>query len=223
MDECPERCCTAEQRESLEYEGSHAEQDLEDWLEFGARQTTQELIDVLVEEGVAGATLLDVGAGVGMVHVGLLEAGADRALDVDAAEEYMKVARREAERRGLADRIDYRYGDLTAVAAEEGLPRADIATADAVICCYPYLPEFIRAITSVRPRLIGLTYPSDAWWSRAEMSLLNMWWVLTRSPERWRIHRRREVDRLMGEAGFAEVYWGGTRTWKVVVYRAVSA
>jgi hypothetical protein len=26
------------------------------------------------------------------------------------------------------------------------------------------------------------------------------------------------VDRLFGEAGFEEIYWGGTRGWKVVVY-----
>jgi hypothetical protein len=52
---------------------------------------------------------------------------------------------------------------------------------------------------------------------------MNRWWALTGNPDRWRIHRRREVDRLFGAAGFEELYWGGTRGWKVVVYRAVAA
>jgi hypothetical protein len=142
-------------------------------------------------------------------------------VDVDASEEYLKAARGEAERRGLADRIDYHYGDLTAIAEDGRLPPAEVVTADAVICCYPYLPEFVRAVASVHPRLIGLTYPSDSWWSRSGMALMNLWWALARNPDRWRIHRRREVDRLFGEAGFEEIYWGGTRGWKVVVYRAV--
>jgi magnesium-protoporphyrin O-methyltransferase len=217
--ERPIRCCPEEDLERLEWEGVAAEDDLADWLECGPRETTQELIDVLVERGVEGASVLDVGAGVGMVHVSLLEAGASRAVDIDLSREFLRVAQEEAERRGMGDRIDHRYGDVTVLASQNGgLPDADVVSADAVICCYPYLPEFVDAVISVHPRVIGLTYPSDAWWSRAELHALNLWWTLTRHPDRWHVHRRREVDRLMGAAGFGEVYWGGTRGWKVVVY-----
>lgn len=45
-----------------------------------------------------------------MVHVALLEAGASRAIDVDASREYLAAARAEAERRELADRVDYTAG-----------------------------------------------------------------------------------------------------------------
>lgn len=219
----PVRCCPEDELERLEYEGLSAEDDLADWLEAGPRATTQELIDVLVKRGVHGARVLDVGAGVGAVHVSLLEAGAEQAVDVDLSQEYIRVARAEAERRGLAHRIDYRYGDLTVLAqADGGLPAADVVSADAVICCYPYLPEFVDAVVSVHPRLIGLTYPSDAWWSRAELSALNLWWRLIRHPDRWYIHRRRDVNQLLDQAGYREVYWGGTRGWKVVVYARLS-
>jgi hypothetical protein len=215
----PTRCCSDDDIERLEYEGAAAEDDLAAWLEDGPRGTTQELIDVLVDYGVEGAALLDVGAGVGTVHVSLLEAGAARATDIDLSREYLRVAGEEAAERGIADRIEYRYGDVVALATENGgLPAADVVTADAVICCYPYLPEFVDAVVSVQPRLIGLTYPSDAWWSRAELHALNLWWTATRQPDRWHVHRRRDVDRLLGGAGYAEVYWGGTRGWKVVVY-----
>lgn len=217
------RCCSAEDIERLEWEGTNAEDDLEAWLELGPRETTQELIDVLVDRGVVGAAVLDVGAGVGMVHVSLLEAGAARAIDVDLSREYLRVARAEADRRGLAERIAYRYGDVAALAAADGgLPAADVVTADAVICCYPYLPEFVDAVLSVEPRLIGLTYPSDRWWSRAELHALNLWWAVTRQPDRWHVHRRRDVDRLFADAGYGEGYWGGTRGWKVVVYERAS-
>ena len=212
-------CCT-EDLERIGFDGFDATEDLEIWREEGNRDTTQELIDVLVEEGIDGATVLDVGAGVGMVHVALLEAGAARAVDVDATRAYLDAAREEAEQRGLAERIDYRWGDLVALAnTDGGLPPADIVTADAVICCYPYLPEFLAAAASVHPRLIGLVWPSDVWYHRAELHLLNLWWRITGTRDRFFVHRRREVERLLAVDGFESVYGGGTRWWKVDVYR----
>ena len=73
---------------------------------------TRELIEVVRHEGVDGARVLDIGAGVGAVHISLLEAGALAAIDVDASREYLATARSEAERRGLAGRVEYRYGDV---------------------------------------------------------------------------------------------------------------
>ncbi len=224
METPPRSFCCEEDLERLGYDGWGADDDLAAWREEGLRPTTQELIDFLVEHDVTDATVLDIGAGVGMVHVSLLEAGAARAIDVDASRDYLDAARGEAERRGLAERIDYRYGDVVALAAgDPGLPEADVVTADSVICCYPYLPEFVQAATSVHPRLIGLTWPSDGWWSRAEMHALNVWWTLVRKHDRWFIHRRRDLDRLMREAGYEQVRWGGTRWWSVVLYERVAA
>ena len=212
-------CCSDADCQRLEYQGADAEDDLADWLEYGPRDTTQELIDVLVDHGVEGAEILDVGAGVGMVHVALLEAGAARATDIDLSREYLRVAREEAERRGLGERIEHRFGDVVALAAQDGgLPTVEVVTADAVICCYADLPAWVDAVVSAEPRLIGLTYPSDAWWSRLELRALNVWWALTRTPDSYFIHRRRDVDRLLGAGGYGQVYWGGTRGWKVAVY-----
>jgi magnesium-protoporphyrin O-methyltransferase len=175
------------------------------------------LIDVIRDDGVEGATVLDIGAGVGAVHITLLEAGAATAVDVDASPEYLETARGEAERRGLAGRVEYRYGDVVELAAE--LPPADIVTLDSVICCYPYLPALLRAAVSPTPRLVGLTYPRDVWWMRAYIRIWNLAHVVRRSPARYFIHRHAEVNRLMAELGFENAHNGGTREWRVVVYR----
>jgi len=95
----PERCCEVD-LEAIGYDGHHAAEDLEEWHRRGLRPTTQELIDALLAEGIAGARLLDIGAGVGTVHLTLLEAGAASAVDVDASQEYLDAARSEATRRG---------------------------------------------------------------------------------------------------------------------------
>jgi magnesium-protoporphyrin O-methyltransferase len=211
------RCCGSEELARIGFDGRRAAEDREDWCCEGPRRETQELIDVLIGQGVEGASLMDIGAGVGAVHVTLLEAGAANAVDVDASSDYLEAAKAEAERRGMADRIDYRLGDV--VELEADLPPADIVTADSVICCYPYLAEFLAAAVRSRPRLVGLTYIHDKWWLRGMMRMSNAMWWSRGLPDRWSIHRHAEVDRLMSEAGYAVIHDGGTRWWRVVVYR----
>src|SRR5688572_5574292 len=120
----PRRLCCAEDLARIGYDGRDAQKDLAAWQSRGPRMTTQELIDVIGNQGVDGASLLDIGAGVGMLHVSLLEGGAASAVDVDASPEYLTIARAEAERRGIADRVDYRCGDVVELAPD--LPPADI-------------------------------------------------------------------------------------------------
>lgn len=210
------RFCCDEDLAKISYDGLHADDDLKDWREDRLYGASRELIDVIAAAGVEGATLLDVGAGVGAVHLTLLERGAARAIDVDASREYLAVAAAEAERRGLAERVEHRYGDVVALSGE--LPPADVVTLDSVICCYPYLPELIGAVLTSRPRLLGLTYPRDTWWMLVYLVGYNLIHKLRRRPGRYFIHRHAELTRLMADAGYRGVHDGGTRTWRVVVY-----
>jgi SAM-dependent methyltransferase len=212
----PRRFCCDEDLALLGYDGEGAEADLAKWRTCGPHPATRELIEVIRDEGVDGAALLDIGAGVGAVHISLLEAGAATAVDVDASREYLATARAEAERRGLADRVDYRFGDVVELAA--GLPATDIVTLDSVICCYPYLPALLGAAVRRNPRLVGLTYPRDVWWMRAYMRIWNLKHAVRRSRARYFIHRHVQVNRLMAELGFANAHEGGTRDWRVVLY-----
>lgn len=211
------RFCCDEDLERIGYDGHSAADDLAAWDRCGPRPTTQELIDVIRAQGVEGAALLDIGAGVGVVHMTLLEAGAATAVDVDASRDFLATARAEAQRRGLTDRVDYRYGDVVELVAE--LPAADIVTLDSVICCYPHLPALLRAAAGHSTRLVGLTYPHEAWWMRAAMRAFNVVSAVRRRPDHWYIHRRAQIDRVMAEAGFVESYRGGSRFWRVVLYR----
>lgn len=216
MPAMPRRFCCDDELALIGYDGHDAAKNLAAWRSRGAPPTTQELIDAVRAQGVEGATVVDVGAGVGAVHVALLEAGAARAIDVDASREYLAAARSEAERRGLVDRVTYRYGDLVELAAE--MPPADIVTLDAVICCYPYLPALMAAVASLNPRVIGLTYPRDVWWMRAFMWLYNLVHTVRRSPARYFGHRHSQVRELMTARGYREIHDGGIAVWRVVMY-----
>ena len=198
------------------FDADEAERDLRSWQEDGLPNSTAELIDALRAAGVEGASLLDIGAGVGMVHLELLAAGAANATDVDASSAYLATAREEADRRGFADRVAYRHGDVVNLA--EDLPPADVVTLDRVICCYPDLPALLGAALHPRPRLIGLVHPTDRWWVRFAARLLNaLSWLLRRRDDFY-IHRQVEIDRLINDAGFRQRHKGGSRVWRVAVY-----
>ena len=213
----PRRFCCDEDLARIGYDGLNADNDLQKWRSGQLHPVTQELIDEVAAQGIDDAALLDVGAGVGAVHLTLLERGAASAVDVDASRDYLATARAEADRRGLAGRVDYRYGDVVELAAE--LARPDVVTLDSVICCYPYLGAILDAVLRHRPRIVGLTYPRDVWWMRVYMLAYNAMSAVRRSPARYFIHRHAELERHMTDAGYRIVHHGGIRPWRVLVYR----
>ena len=213
----PRRFCCDEDLARIGYDGLNAAADLERWRAGKVHPPTRELIDVLTREGVGGASILDIGAGVGAVHLSLLEAGATSAIDVDASREFLAVARDEAVRRGLQGRVEYRYGDVVELA--DALPPMEIVTLDSVICCYPYLEPLLAAASRSGPRLIGITYPRDVWWMRGFMRLYNLAQVVRRSPARYYIHRHGQLEHWMAASGYENVYEGGISQWRVALYR----
>src|SRR6185503_20728089 len=138
-----------------------AEHDLRRYRKRGPAKSTRILLEQLMEEGVGGATVLDVGGGVGAVQQELLAAGAERATTVEASPAYVRAARAEAGRRGTLDRVEYVEGDFVAMA--DGVGPADIVTLDRVVCCYPDMEALVGRSADRARRLYGLVYPRDTW------------------------------------------------------------
>jgi len=78
------------------YNARLAASDLERYRETGPRPWTRMLIESLKADGVEGATLLDIGGGVGVIAHELLDAGAASATCVEASAPYVATATAEA-------------------------------------------------------------------------------------------------------------------------------
>src|SRR5215471_14111775 len=76
--------------------------DVVRYREHGPDETTRWLIDGLAAGGVNGMTVLDIGAGIGAVHLALLADGAASAVDVEGSPAFVTAAASEAARQGLA-------------------------------------------------------------------------------------------------------------------------
>ena len=167
-------------------------------------------------EGVEGASLLDIGGGVGVVQLELLKAGMASSMDVDASGPFLQVAEAEAEELGFKDRTAYRHGDFVALADE--VEAADVVTLDRVICCYPDVQALVSTSARHARRLYGLVYPVDRWWSRSVVRILNFFTMLSRSEYRAHVHSAALVDRLIRDAGLQPRYRHAGMVWQTVVY-----
>ena len=193
-----------------------AERDLRRYRKRGPHATTRILLDALTTEGVRGAEVLDIGGGVGAIGNALLDAGARKVTAVDASPAYAAVARREAERRGHRDRIDYVQGDFVDLAA--GIPPAQIVTLDRVICCYDEMEALVSASAERAERLYGVVYPRDAWWTRGGVGLLNLGLRLRGTSFRTFVHPTEAVERVILDKGLKRGFRHVTPVWQVVVY-----
>src|SRR5689334_5985345 len=73
----------------------------------GLDRTERRIVDFLVERGgVAGASVLEIGGGVGELHVELLRHGAAVATNLELVPAYDTLARQVAAEAGVADRVE---------------------------------------------------------------------------------------------------------------------
>lgn len=199
------------------FDTAKAEDELQNYRRHGPAKATRWLIDALKAQGIAGATLLDIGGGVGAIQHELLRVGAASAVDVDASRAYLGAARQEAARQGHADRVTYRYGDFVQLA--DTIAPADIVTLDRVICCYPDMPALVSASAARARRLYGLVFPRDVWWMRVLIRpVMDATTQLRGSPLRFFVHSARAVDALVRASGLTLVFQRHSLFWSVAVY-----
>ena len=203
------------------FDDAQATKDLKRFRKEGPDPTTRALIDMLRARGVQGATLLDIGGGVGAVHHELLDAGAQRATHVDGSRPYLRVAQSEAERRGHGERVEFVAGDFVEAAAR--LPGADVVTLDRVICCYPDMEALVAASASRARKLYGAVYPRDRWFLRIGLRLINLWHRIERNPFRTYLHSPAAIDAAIRRQGLTPAASVRTFVWNVAVYLRSSA
>jgi predicted TPR repeat methyltransferase len=198
-----------------------AERDRDRYREKGPDRSTGMLLDLIRDRGVQGASLLDVGGGIGVIDQELLRAGVSRAVLCDASPEYLAVALDEARRTNVLDRMEVVEGDFVRRSAE--IAQADVVTLDRVICCYGDMDSLVTRSARLAQRLYGVVVPRDRLIIRIGLWLEGILFALRRSPYRPYAHRNALIDRRVAEQGLQPVAETGTFGWRVVLYARTSA
>src|SRR5205809_7928423 len=84
-------CCGADAYAKL-FDENNAKKDLRRYLRSGLDATGRRIVDAIINRGVVGTTVLEVGGGIGAIQVELLRAGALRETKVEIVDPYESAA-----------------------------------------------------------------------------------------------------------------------------------
>ena len=129
-----------------------AQRDARAYRRKGLTGPAARIRDVLRRRGLEGSTVLEVGGGVGALHLELLKAGAATATNVELSPAYEPYAAGLAREEGLEARVQRRLLDFAREA--EGLAPADLVVLNKVVCCYPDYESLVGAAADRTRRLL---------------------------------------------------------------------
>ena len=194
---------------------ARAQSELAQYRKRGPSGTARLILESLGDLDITPRTLLDIGAGIGVLHHELVPRGVGRVLHLEAAAAYVAAAEQETARRGHQGRVVFRHGDFVTLASELG--SAELVTLDRVVCCYPDLEPLIALSTAKAERYYALSFPHDRWYVR-----VHTWWQNLRRRRagnafRTFVHPVTRIEALVRASGFQVLRSRRTLVWAVLV------
>ncbi|HVS04097.1 MAG TPA: methyltransferase domain-containing protein [Thermoanaerobaculia bacterium] len=181
----------------------------------GLRGSAGALAAGLAATGVDGATVLEVGGGVGGIQAHLLRSGAARAVNVELSPSWEGAARRLFAELGLGDRVERHVADFVDLAGQ--LPEADLVVLHRVVCCYPDWRAMLGAAAGRTRRALGMTLPRDRWWTRATVAVGNGFFALRRRDFRAYVHPVAPMLDALRQGGLQVVGDSQGPVWRTLI------
>jgi magnesium-protoporphyrin O-methyltransferase len=213
-------CCTHTRGLNRFFDERNARAEVRDYWKHGIDKHARNVAAALAACRVEGASVLEVGGGIGGLHAELLARGAVRATDVDISEAYIAAAQSVAERLGIRERVEYRQADFAGAAAE--IPAADVVVLHRVVCCYPDMPALVAAAAQHADHLLALSFPHHAWYTQLFQRVLNATMWLQRAGFRFYVHKPEAIYGVAAEAGLRPVRQILSWPWQIVVFERSS-
>jgi len=201
------------------FNSRRARGDAKAYRKKGLDGQSAQIVSLLTAEPLDGATILEVGGGVGAIQLELLKAGADRAVSVELSGEYEAAAGALLAETEFEHRVDRRVGDF--VDMEDDLPVADAVILNKVICCYPDMPALLgAALEHARSRVV-IAVPRERWMLRLALGAGNLFFRLRRSGFRAFVHSKRGMIEEAEQRGFSLASEQSGFVWNVILFERI--
>ena len=138
----------------------------------GLSRTAQRIVDLLAERGLDGATVLEIGGGVGEIQIELLRRGAASATNLELSPAYEQEAARLLDQTGLAGRVQRRLVDIAA--DPSAVEPADVVVLNRVVCCYPDFARLLGVAAGHARRHLVFSHPPRNLLSRGIVAVENV-------------------------------------------------
>jgi hypothetical protein len=179
----------------------------------GLDKAARQMVGFLEQRGIEGATVLEIGGGVGEIQIELLKRGAARALNLELSPAYDSEAQLLLREAGLEARAERRLHDIAV--DPEGVEPADVVVLHRVVCCYPdYQPLLASAADHAR-RLLVFSYPPRNAVGRLAIGAQNCIFSLMRKEFRTFTHPPDAMFAVLAERGLHATFAHHGLPWQV--------
>jgi Methyltransferase domain len=172
------------------------------------------------EAGLDGATVMEVGGGIGQIQAELVRRGAAHGTVVEVVDGYADAARELAVAVGVADRSSFVLADL--VETPDAVEPVDVVVLRRVVCCTPVGPSVLGAAAGRARRTLLASYPRDRLAIRAVARLQNGVLALMRKRFRMFVHPPGALERAAAEHGLVLARVSRGVVWETAQFDAGS-
>jgi len=210
------QCCSPAGGLERMFGAKRARKDLGRYWKKGLDKSAKGVVEALKARGVADLDVLEIGFGIGALHLELLKAGAVRAVGLELSPAYVEAAQELAERLGFKQVVDYRLQNLAE--NPDGVPEAAVVVMHRVVCCYPDMPGLVQPAAQRARTFLALTFPRDTWWMRIGIKFINGLLALRRCSFRTYLHSPQAIRAIAEKAGLSLVFQTYSGPWQIALF-----
>jgi 2-polyprenyl-3-methyl-5-hydroxy-6-metoxy-1,4-benzoquinol methylase len=183
------------------------------YREKGIDQTAQRMLAFLEQQGIEGATVLEVGGGLGELQLELLKRGAARTVNLELSPAYDEEAALLLREAGFEGRAKRRLHDLAV--DPDSVEPADVVVLHRVVCCYPDFERLLGAAAQRARRLLVFSYPPRNPVSRFLIATVNLFFRLRGMEFRTFAHPPARMLELVEGCGLGRAYEHHPLMWQI--------
>jgi protein-L-isoaspartate O-methyltransferase len=212
-----EECCrppTPDEYEQ-EFDARFARRLAREYRRHGPTPAARRIVEFAGSNDLDGASVLEIGGGIGDIQVELLLRGASHTTNLELSGAYETEAMRLLDEKGLRGRAARVVGVDLAVSPDAVEP-ADIVILHRVVCCYPDYDALLTAAARHARHAVVFSHPPRTRLARIARWASSVMYRITRNPYRWFVHPPESMIDVLARNGFTVLYRHPDRMWSVV-------
>ena len=206
-------CCDPEDYQSV-FSRRFARRQSRRYRRRGLTPAARGIADFVTSHGIVGATVLEIGGGVGHLQVELLRRGAAHVTNLEISKNYEAEAVQLLDAAGMTGQVTRRFLDIAQ--SPDDVAPVDIVVLHRVVCCYPDYARLLKAAANHARKTLAYSHPAANIVNRMEFGAENIYRRLTRNDFRAFVHPPEDMVRAAESDGLTVAYRSHARDWDVV-------
>jgi magnesium-protoporphyrin O-methyltransferase len=196
-----------------------ARRSLKRYQKRGLDALERRMLATVPATALNGASVLEIGGGIGAIQAELLAAGAARGEVVELVAAYAPYARQLVEDKALVNQSTFHVADV--IEQPDAVGPATIVVLNRVVCCSPDGVRLAAVAARLSDRFLLLSFPRDRWFVRLVMGLINATERLMGRSFRVFVHPRGDLYAAAEREGFLIADAGQNIAWEFAAFRRV--